>query len=91
MNDKVEHVKSAGQTRDHTCHWPYCTKQVPPAMWGCSKHWYKLPPKMRNMIWATYRINQEVDGTPSTSYLKVTDLAQKWIRDNWSTMGDKDA
>lgn len=32
IDDKRAYVKQATQTRNHHCHWPGCTKQVPPAM-----------------------------------------------------------
>jgi hypothetical protein len=56
--DKVAHVKRAGQTRNHECHWPECKTQVPPAMWGCKAHWFRLPQALRNRIWSTYRPGQ---------------------------------
>lgn len=65
----------------HTCHWPGCGKQVPPAMWGCRAHWFTLPQSLRNAIWRHYRIGQEVDMTPSQEYLNVAKQAQAWIRD----------
>jgi hypothetical protein len=77
--DKVEYVKSQGQTRDHSCHWPGCDKQIPPAMWGCSYHWYRLPQTLRYKIWNTYRPGQEVTMTPSPAYIKVAEEVQKWI------------
>lgn len=78
--DKVAYVKRQGQTRDHHCHWPGCDKQVPPAMWGCKAHWFKLPAGLRAKVWATYRPGQEVNGTPSAAYLKVADEVQQWIK-----------
>jgi len=27
----------------HHCHWPGCIREVPPKMWGCSTHWFRLP------------------------------------------------
>lgn len=80
---KVQHVLRAGQTRNHECHWPGCGKQVPPAMWGCRKHWYDLPIDIRNAIWKTYRIGQERDGSPSREYLAAADAAQRWIAANY--------
>ena len=80
MNDKVDYVKSQGQTRNHHCHWPGCDKQVPPAMWGCSAHWFKLPKRLRDKIWATFEPGQEVDMTPSRGYLEVAHEVQEWIK-----------
>jgi hypothetical protein len=79
---KVAHVLRAGQTRNHTCHWPGCSKQVPPAMWGCRPHWFALPEHLRNRIWAAYRVGQEVNGTPSREYVDVAREAQAWIAIN---------
>jgi hypothetical protein len=81
---KADYVKSQGQTRGHTCHWPGCGKSVPPAMWGCKTHWFKLPQSLRNEIWRTYIPGQEVSGTPSREYLDAADEVQKWIMQNAS-------
>lgn len=79
MNSKVEYVKSQPQTRRHHCHWPGCPKQVPPAMWGCRTHWFRLPASLRSRIWATYRPGQEVSMTPSEKYLEAAKAVQDWI------------
>lgn len=78
---KKAYVRSQPQTRDHHCHWPDCDKQVPPAMWGCKAHWFKLPKALRDKIWATYRPGQEVTMTPSDEYLAVAQEVQQWIRE----------
>ena len=49
-------------------------------MWGCKKHWFRLPQQLREKIWATYKAGQEVTMTPSKSYLVVADEVQKWIK-----------
>jgi len=77
---KADYVKHQTQTRKHSCHWPGCKKQVPPAMWGCSTHWFKLPLALRNKIWNTYKPGQEVDLTPSRAYLDAADEVQAWIK-----------
>lgn len=79
MNTKADYVRSQPQTREHHCHWPGCTRQVPPAMWGCKAHWFRLPAQLRSRIWATYRPGQEVNMTPSADYLKAADDVQRWI------------
>ena len=56
----------------HTCHWPGCGKPVPPKLWGCKRHWYALPAKLRARIWATYVPYQEVTKTPSLAYIAAT-------------------
>jgi transcriptional regulator with XRE-family HTH domain len=76
---KRRYVRSQKQTRKHHCHWPGCETQVPPAMWGCKVHWFKLPKALRDRIWRTYAPGQEVDMTPSDEYLQVADDVQRWI------------
>ena len=76
---KAAYVARQGQTRSHTCHWTGCTKQVPPAMWGCKEHWFRLPKTLRDAIWRYYRPGQEKDGTPSLKYLAIAQLVQEWI------------
>src|SRR5690348_7778567 len=63
----------------HTCHWPGCDKHVPPAMWGCKAHWFRLPKRLRDRVWATYRPGQEITKTPSAAYLTVAREVQDWI------------
>jgi hypothetical protein len=79
IGDKVEHVRRAKQTRGHTCHWPGCGKQVPPAMWGCKKHWFRLPKSLRDKIWNAYVPGQEARMDPSAEYLSAADEVQDWI------------
>lgn len=80
MTTKADYVRSQDQTRAHTCHWPGCTKQVPPAMWGCKQHWFTLPTPLRAAIWRTYRPGQEKTMDPSAEYLTVANQVQEWIR-----------
>lgn len=77
---KGRYVKSQQQTRHHRCHWPGCQVQVPPAMWGCYKHWMKLPKKLRHKIFDAYRPGQEKDMRPSREYLDAAEEVQQWIR-----------
>lgn len=79
MSSKADYVRAQTQTRNHTCHWPGCTQQVPPAMWGCTKHWYALPKVLRDKIWAAYRPGQEKTLTPSLAYLCIAREAEAWI------------
>lgn len=85
---KAAYVQRQGQTRDHTCHWPGCGMQVPPTMWGCKAHWFKLPARLRALVWKHYRPGQEVDMHPSEDYLSVAKQVQHWI-DAALTTGDK--
>jgi len=79
-SSKVAYVKSQRQTCKHGCHWPGCILQVPPAMWGCTRHWFRLPKNLRDRIWAAYRPGQERDLSPSDSYMDVAREVQLWIR-----------
>lgn len=79
MRSKAEYVKKQKQFRSHHCHWPGCKKQVPPAMWGCREHWFKLPKFLRDRVWKVYRPGQEKDMRPSRAYLKVAGQVQDWI------------
>ena len=51
-------------------------------MWGCSSHWFRIPLRLRNLIWATYRPGQEISKTPSAEYLAVAREVQDWIEAN---------
>ena len=85
IGQKADYVRgeaARNQTFDHYCHWPGCTKKVPPAMWGCKSHWFKLPASLRAKVWATYRPGQEVTKDPSDKYLEVANEVQAWIARN---------
>ena len=66
----------------HTCHFPTCTKEVPPKLWGCKEHWFKLPKHLRTRIWATYREGQEITKTPSATYLLAAKQVEQWCLEN---------
>ena len=81
IGEKVKYVKS--QTKhdgSHGCHWPGCGKSVPPAMWGCREHWFRLPKKLRDGIWMTYNPGQEVTKKPSLAYMTMAMVVQAWIK-----------
>jgi len=91
VTEKAEYVRSQRQSRTHTCHWPGCDRQVPPAMWGCKPHWFKLPKRLRDLIWATYEIGQERTMTPSEAYLDAAREVQDWIAHNDGKVGGSEA
>jgi len=66
----------------HICHHPGCTTEVPPAQWGCKRHWFRLPKRLRNRIWATYQVGQEITKTPSAAYLAAAKDVQQWCLEN---------
>jgi hypothetical protein len=55
----------------HTCHARGCTTPVPPRMFMCRTHWYKVRKPLRDAIWAEYRPGQERDKMPSARYMAV--------------------
>lgn len=63
----------------HTCHWPGCKRVVPPKLWGCKEHWFKLPKALRDAVWSAYRPGQEIDKKPSLRYIAVARLVRGWI------------
>lgn len=77
---KAKYVLSQRQTRNHACHWPGCPEQVPPARWGCRRHWFMLPKVLRDKIWAAFRPGQEKDLSPSKAYVQVAREVQEWIK-----------
>jgi hypothetical protein len=83
FSEKVAYVVQQRQTRNHQCHWPGCDKQVPPALWGCYRHWRRLPKHLRDLIWKTYVPGQEKTLTPSEEYLLVAHKVQLWIKENY--------
>ena len=59
----------------HTCHATACSKRVPPEMFMCRPHWYKVPKLLRDLIWKHYRRGQEKDWQPSREYLEAAKRA----------------
>lgn len=49
-------------------------------MWGCSKHWFRLPAGLRAQVWKTYVPGQEITKTPSPEYVAVALKVQDWCR-----------
>lgn len=85
---KASYVRRQPQDRNHTCHWPGCEKQCPPAMWGCKQHWFSLPKDLRDLVWASYVPGQERRMDPSEDYLTVAHEVQDWIRANACIMSE---
>lgn len=52
----------------HTCHATDCNIRVPPEMFMCRHHWFSLPKKLRDKIWATYRPGQCDDWNITKAY-----------------------
>lgn len=63
----------------HTCHANGCQTSVPPKMFMCRTHWFKLPKSLRDNIWATYVPGQEITKTPSPEYLEAAHEAINYL------------
>jgi hypothetical protein len=48
-------------------------------MWGCTEHWFRLPHRLRELIWQTYEPGQEITKKPSLEYLLAATEVQRWI------------
>lgn len=66
----------------HACHWPTCRTRVSPSLWGCSEHWFALPKRLRDKIWAAYEPGQETRKDPSPAYIEAALEVQTWIVSN---------
>ena len=55
----------------HRCHATRCSVPVPPEMFMCKRHWFRLPLRLRNSVWRTYRAGQCDDMQPSREYCEV--------------------
>ena len=68
-----------GKPPPHRCHAKGCTREVPPSMLMCRKHWFMVPKALRDEVWRTYRRGQEVTKDPSREYLDAADAAIKYV------------
>lgn len=67
---------------NHHCHAWHCPVAVPPKMFMCKAHWFRLPKKMRDAIWAAYQPGQEERLVrPTDEYFRITTEAQRFIAD----------
>lgn len=64
----------------HYCQWPECRENIPPKLWGCTKHWGMLPSGLRKWIWCTYK--PKPNKFPSLSYIRAAIAVRGWIREN---------
>ena len=63
----------------HHCHATGCTKEVPPEMFMCKKHWFSLPKILRDRVWKYYRPGQCDDREISLEYSMAAQNAIKFI------------
>lgn len=82
---KADYVRTEvvkGQVRDHVCHAQGCTKQVPPALFMCAKHWRMVPESMQKAIWHHYQPGQERgDMQPTREYFEATRAAIAYVEE----------
>lgn len=63
----------------HHCHATDCERTVPPVMFMCKPHWFKLPKPMRDRIWAAYEDGQCDTYDPSGEYCQAAKAAVIYI------------
>lgn len=59
----------------HTCHAVACETYVPPTMLMCRKHWFMVPPKLRNRVWTMYQDGQCDTLDPTSAYCHAAKAA----------------
>lgn len=59
----------------HTCHALGCIAVIPPSLFMCRRHWYRVPRALRMAIWQAYRPGQEVSKDPSEAYIHAAKAA----------------
>ena len=64
----------------HTCHATGCATPVPPKMFMCKQHWFRLPKTMRDEIWAVYVPGQEQRKDPTGEYLEVAQRCISYLQ-----------
>lgn len=55
----------------HTCHADNCEQAVPPRMLMCRRHWYMVPKRLRDQLWAEYVPGQERRKDPTRTYIEA--------------------
>jgi hypothetical protein len=83
--EKADYVRSQMKhgAGGHHCHWPTCDAKVPPAMWGCKKHWAMLPYNLRGKIWVNFSPGQEIAKNPTTNYIETAYEVLDWIHEHY--------
>jgi hypothetical protein len=57
VSDRLPLTRLPQRNQLHTCPHPECDEQVPALMWACLGHWQTLPPRIRQSIWAAFRMH----------------------------------
>ena len=64
---------------EHHCHAIGCQTVVPQIWLMCRFHWYQVPRRLRDAVWAAYRPGQEIAKDPSPEWLKAAQEALQWV------------
>lgn len=64
---------------DHHCHAYHCETRVPPERLMCGKHWWMVPPEIRDRVWKHYRPGQCDDMNPSEEWIKAAQAAREAV------------
>jgi hypothetical protein len=73
LEAKVATIKT--ERGEHHCHAVGCEMPVPPEMLMCHQHWYMVPKRHRNAVWAAYREGQCDDMRPSAAWFIAAERA----------------
>lgn len=64
---------------EHHCHAIGCEAVIPASYLMCRFHWFQVPRRIRDAVWAAYRPGQEVTLDPSPEWLKAAEEARQWV------------
>lgn len=59
----------------HKCFWPTCSATVSTTMFGCRRHWFRLPKRIRDKIWEGYRNSRSI-------WLEAAKEARRFAEEN---------
>lgn len=57
----------------HKCHAAGCSRAIHPSFMMCSFHWFKVPSRLKALVWKHYRPGQEEDKQPSHEYCQTAE------------------
>lgn len=67
--------------RLHECAAPGCSEQISLSLLMCKPHWYSLPKRLRDAVWAAYRAGK-VTGRLGREYVAAVRAAQAWLEEH---------
>ena len=63
------------------CCWPGCDRNATQAGWGCTPHWYRLSPSLRDRLWRAHRAELAANGRLGQAWHIVAEEARSWAED----------